>query len=78
MGHNAVFGYVIWAIGQDLVMRYGSSGYGSAPWAIAPNQLAECRSTQQFLKACHILERDCDDKNVSVYKPQWPIVQEGF
>jgi hypothetical protein len=23
LSHNAVFGYALWAVGQDLVMRYG-------------------------------------------------------
>jgi hypothetical protein len=31
-------------------------------WAIAPNQLPQHRSKQQFLKAFHILKRDCDGK----------------
>jgi hypothetical protein len=55
MGHSAVLGYVLWAI------VYIEAGYTlwaverDLQWAIVLNQLAERRSTQQVLKACHIL-----------------------
>jgi hypothetical protein len=40
-----------------------SAEFGYALWAKVPNQLPERRSTQQFLKACDILYRNCDAKN---------------
>jgi hypothetical protein len=51
MGHSAGFGYVLWAIAQSLVIRYGlqrriwlsdmgsGAAFGNALWAIAQNQL---------------------------------------
>jgi hypothetical protein len=51
MGHGAGFGYALWAIAQDLVIRNGllrriwlnamgiGAAFGFVLWAVAQNQL---------------------------------------
>ncbi len=72
MGHNAVFGYVLRAVAKDLVMCYGPSCQKNY-------QGAEVHTS--YLKACHILQRDCDTKgcthissnNQGLYNPCFTV-----
>jgi hypothetical protein len=61
MGHSAGFGYALWAIAQDLDIRYGQQ---RRIWLCAQTNYQMEEVQDNFLKACLILLRDCDDKNV--------------